>query len=137
MKPLVVFPDAKLATLEVLRHRIPAEVDGVAVGTTDPRTQNPNAPSFPYVRVVGFDSTYGKYPVTQTSSVRLNVYDATPAKALRLAHVVHGILLAYEGGPEVRSFGAQSGPLPTTDPDTNAPVAFLTVSARLRPEPLE
>jgi hypothetical protein len=128
---LVVFPDAMLATLEVLRDRLPAYASGVVCGTLDPKPDQ----SLPYVRV-RLDATFGRYPVAETATVRLLVHAASEAKALSLAQTARAVLLAYEGGAKARSFGRLTGPFPTTDPDTGSPVAFLTVAARLRPTTL-
>lgn len=133
--PITTFYDPILATLNILRSRLPAEHLGVRFGTDAPDfTQRGGAT--PYVRV-RLDGSFGKYPVTQSATVRVQVYAETEPLALELAHTIQALLLSYEGGKEARSFGFLTGPITTRDPDTNKPLAFLTTSARLRPRPLE
>lgn len=133
--PITTFYDPILATLNILRSRLPAEQPGVRFGTDEPNFTQRGG-DLPYVRV-RLDGSFGKYPVTQSATVRVQVYAATEPQALALAHVVQALLLSYEGGTEARSFGFLTGPIITRDPDTQTPLAFLTTSARLRPRPLE
>lgn len=136
MKPAVTFPDAKLAALPVLRARVPAHAAGVTFVTKDYAPDDPDRPALPYV-VVSVDAAFGRYPVTRSATVRLVAHTETDAEAPALAGVCQAVLLAYEGDAAVRGFGELTGPIPTTDPDTGGPVAYVTVAARLRPQPLE
>lgn len=134
--PLTIFPDPILATLEVLRATLPDFYPDAVIGTVHPEFQETGGPGLPYVRVA-LDGTFGQHPVTQEATVRVQVYDAHPSEALAIAQLTRGLLLAHEGGTKLRSFGALTGPILTTDPDSATPLAYVTVSARLRPEPLE
>lgn len=134
--PRTVFPDARLAALEVLRDRVPTYAAGIVFVTRDYDPDDPDRPALPYVKV-GLDATFGQYPVTRTATLRLVTHATTEAAALDIAGLCQAVLLAYEGGAKVRSFGELTGPIPTTDTTTGGPVAFLTLAARLRPQPLE
>jgi len=134
---LYIFPDATSATIEVLRQRVPAEVLGVTFGTLDPATQATGGPPLPYVRV-RLDTAYGsRTPATHTSAMRLNVYDHSEEETLHLGHICLAVLRAYPGGEKVRHFRYLTGPVSTVDPDTGAPMTYLTLGARLRPTILE
>lgn len=135
MKPLVIFPDPMLAVLEVLRERLPAHVEGVTLGTKTPDPDKGEPASLPYV-LVRQDGAWGTYPVQETATVRLTVWAGSEARALAVVRTARALLLAYEGGAKVRSFGNLTAPMPTEDPDTGAPLGYCTVAARLRPYPL-
>ncbi len=122
------FADPLAATLSILRAALP----GVAFGTQDPATFDPDVPRAPYV-MVGLDDVAGQYPVTRTAYLRLVSYGGSEFASLALAGRCEAALLSYPGGHQVRSFGEGTGPLPETDPDTSAPLAYFTVAARLRP----
>ncbi|GAA4981236.1 hypothetical protein [Actinopolymorpha pittospori] len=126
-RPIVDFPDAILATLGVLRARVAS----ATFGTKAPE-EYPTAPAAPYV-AVAVDSSTVRYPVTETVSLRLAVWGVDDASGYALARHLRAVLLAYEGGPEVRSYGPLTGPIPTTDPATGSPLSTFTVAARLRP----
>lgn len=134
-RPLVVFPDALLETLAVLRSRTDL-YPSATFGTYTPEPADDGGPALPYVRV-SLDSASGKYPVSQSASVRVYVWGVNAAGALALAHRCRAVLLAFDGNAKVRHFRDLTDPIPSTDPDSGAPVAFFTVAARLRPETLE
>lgn len=147
MKLLVVFPDPVAETIAVLRARLTAEFPAVEFGTRDPMPpvqsrfgspsyQSEDTPPLPYVRV-RLDGGHTRYPVLHTATIRLNAYARTEDQSLELARVAQGILLAFEGNARVRSFSPVFGPISTADPDRGAPLAFLTLTARMRPQPLE
>lgn len=131
---LVTFPDPIAATLSVLRARFPDFVDttGVASGHSLPTDRGRSSP---FVQVQA-DATETRYPVLETSTVRVTVWHTSTAKALALAQLVRGLLLAYSGGAEVRTFSTLTGPIPASDPDSGDPLAYFTVAARLRPTPV-
>lgn len=135
MTPAVVFPDPLAATLAVLRDRVPDHVPGAVFVTKDYDATDEDRPALPYARVT-VDAAFGRYPATRSATVRIVAHAATAAQAATFADVCNALLLSYEGGPEVRSFGQGTGPLPATDPDTGAPIAAITVQARTRPTPL-
>lgn len=135
MKPAVVFADPISAALAVLRAKVPGYVPGATFGTVAPSVQRSGDSRAPY-GMVALDSVSGRYPVHLSATVRVVAYGATEAQSLALAQVCRAVLLADDGAGAARSFGELTGPIPSTDPDNNAPVAFFTVAARMRPTPL-
>jgi hypothetical protein len=135
VKPLVVFPDPILATLELLRERVSPHYPNVSFVSRDYDESDPDNPGRPYL-VVRQDGAYGQHPVTRTAALRLVAHETSEAKAYRLASVCQAVLLAYEGGVKVRSYGDLTGPIPSKDVDSGEPLAFFTVAARLRPSTL-
>ncbi|MFI7069550.1 hypothetical protein [Micromonospora sediminicola] len=91
-----------------------------------------DVPALPY-GLVALDGTTVAQRVTATAAVRVAVWADDDAAGYDLAEDLHASLLAYEGGPQIRGFGPQLGPIPTTDPDTGRPMSYFTVRARLRP----
>lgn len=139
MKPAVVFPDARKATLDVIRAALPAYVEGLTAsnfGTILPDVEETGGPPLPYVYVAHDGTPSSRYVVTESATIRVVVWHGSDDRALALAQVVRALLLSYEGGPDVRSFGRLAGPLPTTDPASGSPLAYFTVAARLRPSTL-
>lgn len=135
MKTAVTFPDPVLAVLEVLRAKAPDYVPGTTFGTAAPSVQRAGDRKAPY-GLVALDAVSGQYPVHMSATVRVVAYGVTEAQTLALAQILRAVLLSHEGGGPARSFGELTGPIPSTDPDTSAPVAYFTVAARMRPTPL-
>lgn len=129
---LVVFADARLAALEVLRANASAVAPGVTFGTRQPDVAGNGGPALPYV-LVGHDAAYGTSRTGETAVVRLAVWARSESSALSIAQRARAVLLAYRGGIKARGFRPLTGPIPTTDPDSGTPLAYLTVAARLRP----
>lgn len=127
--PEILHADPRAAALAILRDRFPE----VAFGTK--RLEDfaaGDVPALPYARV-SCDGTLVRQRVGMSATVRVVVWGETDHAGYDLSARAHAVLLAYEGGPDVRSFGPQTGPLPTGDPDTGRPLCSFTVSARLRP----
>lgn len=138
MKPLVTFPDAQLAALDVLRVALPPHTtDTVTFGTKTLVPKKPNQPALPYVAVTIDSTVSGVMRADQTATLRLRVWHHSDAKGLVLAQRILGVLAAYAGDSNVRTFREGLGPISTEDPDTGAPLTYLTVVARLRPSPME
>lgn len=135
VKTAVTFPDPILATLEVLRAKAPGYVPGTTFGTVPPSVQREGDRKAPY-GMVALDAVSGQYPVHQSATVRVVAYGVTETQALALAQILRAVLLVHEGTGPARSFGELTGPIPSTDPDTGAPIAYFTVAARMRPTPL-
>jgi hypothetical protein len=126
---VTVFPDAQLATLEIVR----AALADTAYGTLAPEDfPQGSAPTLPYAQV-RTDSTRVRHPITATASMRVVVYAASQAAAVALAWRLHAILREYGGGDKVRGFTDQTGPVPARDPVTGDPICSFTVAASLRP----
>ncbi|MDG4792699.1 hypothetical protein [Micromonospora sp. WMMD1082] len=129
MTTLIMHADPRAAVLAILRERFPE----VTFGTK--RLEDfaaGDVPALPYARV-SCDGTFVRQRVGLSATVRVAVWGETDAGGCDLSARTHAALLAYEGGPDVRGFGPQTGPLPTGDPDTGQPLCSFTVSARMRP----
>jgi hypothetical protein len=135
VKPVVVFADPIAAALQILRAKVPGHVPGAAFGTVAPSVQRTGDYAAPYA-MVALDAVSGRYPVHLAATLRVVAYGATESQTLALAQVCRAVLLADDGTGNARSFGELTGPIPSTDPDNGAPVAFFTVAARMRPTPL-
>ncbi|MEU4568665.1 hypothetical protein [Micromonospora sp. NPDC023956] len=126
------FPDAQLVTLAALRDRA---ADEATYGTKFPdEYPEGEAPALPYV-VVRAGPTSLRWPVLAVATMRLTAYADTEAEAVDLAWRLARVLLDCPGNAALRSFGADFGPVPASDPDTGAPLCSFTVAARLRPTP--
>lgn len=126
----VMFPDPRLAALTVLRAIAPND----ATYGTKPLDAFADAasPTMPYV-MVAVDAVFRPRTPLETATIRVTVWHDDEFACNALARTLRANLLAYEGGADVRSFGALTGPIPTSDPDTGTPLSTFTVAARLRP----
>lgn len=129
--PAVVFPDPMLSVLDVVR---PAHAT-VTFGTKIPSNFDPSTAPSPYC-LIRPDFTTTTYPVVENVTIRVSVWATSEASGLALAQRIRATLLTYAGGASIRSIRALTGPLPTLDPDSGAPMSTFTVAVRLRPTPL-
>jgi hypothetical protein len=138
-KPLVVFPDAQLAIVELLRAELADRTESFAgnavVGTIMPNGDDPNPKSAPYI-MVRLDGTSTRYPVDETADIRVAVWHSSEAKSLALAQLCRALLLAHAGSQTIRVVTPLTGPIPASDPESGDPLSSFTVAARLRPNPL-
>ena len=135
MRLRVTFPDPLIVALGILRAEPSTTYGGVVkFGTAFPEDRKPSAQGLPYVRV-SVDSRAGTYPVTSTAALRVQVWHTSPDKSAQLAERLKAVLMSSPGDASHRGFSEGVGPLPATDPDTNAPLAYFTAALRLRPTP--
>lgn len=135
-KPLTIFGDPIAGTIAELDAGLTALGASVAgYGSTPPDTPASGKPARPFI-LVAVDGWSGMYPVLAVATVRVTVWHTSEPKALDLAQRARAVLLSSSGNEWVRSWGEGAGPLPSTDPDTDSPVATFTVNARLIPTPL-
>lgn len=135
-EPLIVFPDPALAVRDLLRQllaeRTEPEARGAIVSTKDP--SKVDGGQLPYVQV-RVDGRFRDSRLNGRASVRFVVWHRDEGLTVALAALIEGLLLSAHS-PKVRGFSPLTGPLPTGDPDTGAPMAALTLTARLRPAQL-
>ena len=138
MSAPIVFPDAQLAARDLLRSllvgRFEPYAQGVTVSTKLPPGRD-EAPALPWVRVVS-DGKYRDSRLNGRATIRFVVYHDDIGLCEQLAAFCEGLLLANHSGA-IRNFSPLSGPLPSDDIDTGAPLSFFTLTARLRPTQLE
>lgn len=126
--PPIRFPDAQLAARDALRPLVPA----ATVSTRDAATGGPRP-----VIVVRAGAPSRTSRLSADAIVRLSVYAEDTGASIALAADVEALLLAGASSDRIRSFGPLTGPVASTDPDTNEPFALVTLTARLRPLHLE
>lgn len=137
MRPTILYPDPMLAAVAIVRSLLSSreepEASGVTVGTRVPRS---GAPPLPFVLVRSDGNVSGANQAEERASIRLSIWHRSEEEGIALASLARALLLAYPGGPDVRSFGRLTGPIPSEDPETGAPLSYFTVAARLRPTTL-
>ncbi|UIW13265.1 tail terminator [Arthrobacter phage Crewmate] len=128
----ILFPDPQKAVVDVLKlvlmGRPEAVAQGVKVSTKPP---SGTAPTLPYVQVRS-DGRFRDARLNGRASVRIIVWHEDEGLGEELAGLCEALLLAATS-PEIRGFSPLTGPMPTGDPDTGAPMSYFTLSARLRP----
>lgn len=134
MTQAFIFPDPMLAVLDVLRPALAAsaapEAQDVTVGTKAPLPRD-LPPLLPFV-LVRSDGAGVESRVVEAATIRVAVWHRSEALGLALAQRVRAILLAHRGETIV-SVTPLTGPIPTSDPDSGAPLTYLTLSVRTRP----
>ncbi|GAB1641768.1 hypothetical protein [Krasilnikovia sp. MM14-A1259] len=126
-----MFADPQLTTLTLLRALAPGPAYGSKTHDDFPEG---DVPTLPYVQVRAGTAAV-RWPVLASAPIRVVVWARSEAASTALAWRLLGLLLDYEGGPDMRGFGNPIGPTPADDPDTGRPLAAFTVTARLRPHP--
>ncbi|WWV91844.1 hypothetical protein GMYAFLOJ_CDS0014 [Microbacterium phage phiMiGM15] len=132
--PVIVFPDAQLATRDLLRALLAPHEPAATVSTRNAPTDDAGSPR-PWVRVRS-DPPQRTARASATATVRITVFADDEGASVALALLIEGLLLAEASSDALRGFGPVSGPAAGIDPETRAPLALLTVAARLRPRQL-
>lgn len=129
------FADPMTAVLAVLRADLAAdasdEAAGATLGNRTPLQGGAPAPTLPYV-LVRSDGARIEDRVVEVATVRVAVWHRDEFLGLALAQRCRAYLLRHVGAT-IRSVSPLSGPVPTLDPDTGAPLSYFTVSVRTRP----
>ena len=135
MNTAVLFPDAQLAARDLVRSLLASRAEPEAAGATVSTKAPPGtSPALPYVQVRS-DGSFRDAVLNGRASVRFLVWHRDEGLGLRLAALIEALLLA-NSSDKIRGFSPLSGPLPTQDPDTGAPMSYFTLTARLRPAQL-
>lgn len=136
-RPLIVFPDAVVEVLRVVRASVltveeVSATSAVASRTMPKRDSSTTRPDL----LVADDGDAGTsyWPVTSDALMRISVWDNDSHRAGRLARLTSAHLLAYKGDSKIRGFRSASRPFTTTDPDDATPLASFTIIARLKAE---
>ncbi|UIW13428.1 tail terminator [Arthrobacter phage Amyev] len=128
----ILFPDPQKATVDVLRLVLAGRTEAVAQGVTvSTKPPTGTAPKLPYVQVRS-DGRFRDARLNGRASVRIIVWHTDEGYGEELAGLCEALLLAATS-PEIRGFSPLTGPMPTGDPDTGAPMSYFTLTARLRP----
>lgn len=141
-QPLIRFDDAQLATRDALRallaERDEPEAAGATVSTRDPVGSTREDTALPHVKVATLTAPRGSR-LDVTPSVRVTVWHRDEGLALALAGLIEALLLRGVTAGPIRRFNPDGGPVPVPggDPDTGLPMAFITLTARMRPRQTE
>jgi hypothetical protein len=128
----ILFPDPQKAVVDVLRLVLMGRPEAVAQGVTvSAKPPTGTAPKLPYVQVRS-DGRFRDSRLNGRASVRIIVWHKDEGLGEELAGLCEALLLAATS-PEIRGFSPLTGPMPTGDPDTGAPMSYFTLTARLRP----
>ena len=138
--PTTVAPDALLATVTALRAALTGRAEsyaqGVTVGTVVPTDRSADLPRLPYVAVRLDGMSADRRRTDPRADVRVLVWASDEEAGYSLARLCEALLLAFPGDARVRAFAPLTGPLPTSDPETDLPLSVFTVEAALRPQTL-
>lgn len=136
MKPTIIFPDAMLAVVEVLRDRLElvdqTYVEGFTVGTKVPADKSLDKRVLPYI-LVRLDGSTLTQQVNEEATIRISVWHSTEAKGIALAQACRALLLSYGGGAKIRVIQPLTGTIPSSDPESGDPLSSFTVAVSLRP----
>jgi len=130
---IVIFPDAILAALRIVRESSVSELSSVEFGTREPHELGAEFRGVPYVAFHLLSSDASGHPFREVASLLIKAWGDTEAQSLRLLQIVRGVLTAYEGDSEVGSISAGVGPLTVQDTENGHPLSSAGVRIRLRP----
>lgn len=126
----ILFPDARL----IIRDRLRALLPDVTVSTRDYPNDDSVKPVVPYIQVKS-DGSLRNSRLDGRDTLRLLCYGADDGLTTNLARRAEALILAASGG-DLRGCTSQQSTFPTYDPDLGRPMAYFTVTARLRPRNL-
>lgn len=128
----IAFPDPQRAVRDLLRTLLAGRSEPVASGATvSTKPPSGTSPTLPYVQVRS-DGRFRDSRLNGRASVRIIVWHKDEGLGEELAGLCEALLLASTSA-EIRGFSPLTGPMPTGDPDTGAPMSYFTITARLRP----
>lgn len=137
MDTAIAFPDPQLAVRDLLRVLLAGRPEPYAAGVTV-STRSPDgtdeAPRLPYIQVRS-DGRFRDSRLNGRASVRVIVWHRDEGLGEDLAGLAEALLLAGSSD-RIRGASPLTGPMPTGDPDTGAPMSYFTITARLRPRQL-
>jgi hypothetical protein len=130
MSSLYGFADVQSAVVDYLDAKF---TDATTVSTWFPSGDNASA-SVPHVQVIDGGAPTIRYPVWQRHSIRITAWHLDQPRAYILFQRAQAYLATFTGNGDIWSCFPATGPLRTTDPDTDPPLALcsgtFTVSAR-------
>jgi hypothetical protein len=133
----VIFPDAMLAIVNLLRTRIAHNNDSIfraiKIGTRVPETRNERTLENPFV-LVRLDGSKLNFRVDEIATIRLVIWHGSEDRAIALAQRIRAILLDYSGDENIRTISSLVGISSTSDPESGTPLSAFTVAVRLRPQ---
>jgi hypothetical protein len=127
----VSFPDPQLAVRDLLRAICASRTEPYATGATVSTKPPAENQALPYVQVRS-DGRFRDARLNGRASVRVLVWHKDEGLGEELAGLLEALLLS-SASADIRGFSPLTGPIPTGDPDTGAPLSYFTLTARLRP----
>lgn len=138
-KPLVGFGDVQSAGAAVLRTALAGRPEpfaaGATVGTRVPGDRSPETPRLPYVMVRKDSDLPHPSMANSRCTLRVTVWHEDPDQAHDLAQLCQGLLIVHSG-EVIRGTRPATGPIHTTDPDSDIDLSTFTVIANVKPQPL-
>lgn len=138
MSAPVIFPDPRRAVRNKLRELALGRPEREAQGLTEASIsvrEVTSADSLPHVQVAS-DGKFRDASLNGRATVRIVVWHKDEGLGEDLASLLEALLLADGASEHLRGCNPLSGPRPTGDPDTGAPMSYFTITARLRPRQL-
>lgn len=126
----ILFGDARL----IVRDRLRALLPDVTVSTRDYPNNDSRPLATPYIQVKS-DGSLRNSRLNGRDTIRFLCYGADDGLTTTLARRAEALILADSGG-ELRGCTSQQSTFPTYDPDLGRPMAYFTITARLRPRNL-
>lgn len=126
----IIFPDGRL----VVRDRLRALMPGVTISMRDYPNNDSKVPAVPYIQVKS-DGGLRNSQLNGRDTIRFLCYGADDGLTTALARRAEALILADTGG-DLRGCTSQQSTFPTYDPDLGRPMAYFTITARLRPRNL-
>ncbi len=126
----ILFADARL----VIRDRLRALMPDVTISTRDYPNNDSKPLATPYIQVKS-DGSLRNSALNGRDTIRFLCYGADDGLTTTLARRAEALILADSGG-DLRGCTSQQSTFPTYDPDLGRPMAYFTITARLRPRNL-
>lgn len=128
---LVMFPDAQLETRNRLRELLATRSETYAQGVTV-STRPPVEATLPYIQV-RTDAGTRDARLNGRATVRVLVWSTDEGLGVKLAALCEALLIGSGSSASIRSVSGLAGPVPVGDDETGDPLAFFSLTVRLRP----
>ncbi|UJQ86802.1 tail terminator [Arthrobacter phage Reedo] len=130
----VSFPDPQRAVRDLLRAILASRTESYAAGATVSIKPPAENQTLPFIQVRS-DGRFRDSRLDGRASVRVIVWHTDEGLGEELAGLCEALLLASTSA-DIRGCSSLTGPIPTGDPDTGAPMSYFTITARLTPRQL-
>lgn len=130
----VAFPDPQRAVRDLLRALLASRTESYATGATVSVKPPAETQALPFIQVRS-DGRFRDSRLDGRASVRVIVWHKDEGLGEELAGLCEALLLSSTSA-DIRGCSSLTGPIPTGDPDTGAPMSYFTITARLTPRQL-
>lgn len=136
-KVAVTYPDPEVAMVDLVKELLEDQGETATVAVGVPTDWDPeDVDQVNHVQVNWDGTPRLQHPIAIDPTIRIVTWSITASEAKRLALLVHGLILAHDGTGDIKATKPLVGPQPDRDTENRADLAWFTVRATVRAEPI-